>query len=75
MPAAIPAGLIKTCIHTYAFLAVGVVAYNVDKAGARKKPLCFPKNALALRTVGRRAEGKWRRPAEPPLRHIPAGAR
>ena len=34
-PAAIPVGLIKTCIHTYAALAVGVVAYNIDKAGAR----------------------------------------
>jgi hypothetical protein len=34
-PAAIPVGLIKTCIHTYAALAVGVVVYNMDKAGAR----------------------------------------
>ena len=33
-PAAIPVGLIKTCIHTYAALAVGVVVYNMDKAGA-----------------------------------------
>ena len=36
MPAAIPSGLIKTCLHTYVALAVGVVAYNMDKAGARK---------------------------------------
>ena len=33
-PAAIPVGLIKTCIHTYAALAFGVVVYNMDKAGA-----------------------------------------
>jgi hypothetical protein len=34
MPATIPSGLIKACIHTYAGMAVLVAAYNVDKAGA-----------------------------------------
>ena len=34
MPAAIPTGLIKACMHTYAGLAVLIVAYNADKACA-----------------------------------------
>ena len=42
MPAAIPSGLIKTCIHTYVALAAGVLAYNVEKSCTPPPPSPHP---------------------------------
>ena len=46
MPAAIPQGMIKFCLHTYAGLAVLVLGYNVEKSRAPPS-LPFPPPVVA----------------------------